>query len=471
MSRRREYLLILAVSLGGLLGPFNANMLAVALPDIRADFGIGHGAIGWLVTLYLIGTAVAQPVLGRLGDQIGRSFVFRGALMVFLLASFAAATAPRYPFLVLARVGQAVSAGALMPNGLAMLRDVIPVHRLGRTYGLNGSLMALAGTVSPLVAGVVLTVAHWRWLLTLNLPVVLAASAVLFLARYRTQQVRAPAEIDWTGVIAYAGVLLSAVFLLNAVPAREPLAIVAAFGSLAVLGVLLAYRLRTSDVPVIEWRLFRMPTFAGAAVHGFSSTFVVYASVISIPFFLREVQGASNSTVGLMIAAMAIMSAVIAPFSGRVADTMGRRLPTVLGSTAMLAGTMTLLIGLREQQSLVVVAVFLALIGLGSGLSFGPATTAAVEAAPKRLAGSASGTLMAIRFVGALVGVSMLAGILGSEDVPDVGTFRIVFAAFALMAGVSTFGALRIHRFPEGPQPSTADRLFDAAETQSTHAS
>ena len=105
------------------------------------------------MTLYLIGTAVAQPVLGRLGDQIGRSFVFRGALAAFLLASFAAATAPSYPFLVLARVGQAVSAGALMPNGLAMLRDVIPVERLGRTYGLNGSLMASAGTVSPLVAG------------------------------------------------------------------------------------------------------------------------------------------------------------------------------------------------------------------------------------------------------------------------------------------------------------------------------
>src|SRR2546428_5532112 len=96
----RYALLLLTVALGGVLAPLNSTMLAVALPELRRDFGVGHAEIAWLVSAYLIAMAVAQPLGGRLGDQLGRPRVFRVGLLLFLGFSLAASAAPTYLLLI-----------------------------------------------------------------------------------------------------------------------------------------------------------------------------------------------------------------------------------------------------------------------------------------------------------------------------------------------------------------------------------
>src|SRR5213596_3417495 len=147
----RYTLLILTVSLGGILAPLNSTMLAVALPDLRRDFGIGHAEIAWLVSAYLIAMAVAQPLGGRLGDQLGRARVFRAGLVLFLGLSLAAAAAPGFAWLIAFRTGQALVGAAVIPNGLAMLRESVPLNRLGRSGGTTGAAMYTAAAVGPLL--------------------------------------------------------------------------------------------------------------------------------------------------------------------------------------------------------------------------------------------------------------------------------------------------------------------------------
>ncbi len=139
-------------------------LLAVALPDIRSEFALSHGAIAWLVASYLITMAVAQPVAGSLGDQLGRVRVFRVALVAFLAFSLGATLAPSFELLVALRIGQAAAGAALIPNGMAMLRAVVPVRRLGRVNGLFGSAMAVSAASGPLIGALLLETASWRLL-------------------------------------------------------------------------------------------------------------------------------------------------------------------------------------------------------------------------------------------------------------------------------------------------------------------
>src|SRR3989454_10209223 len=147
----RYTLLILTVSLGGILAPLNSTMLAVALPDLRRDFGVGHAEIAWLISAYLIAMAVAQPLGGRLGDQLGRARVFRTGLILFLVLSLAIALSPAFPVLILLRTGQALVGASVIPNGMAMLRESLPINRLGRSGGITGSVISFSAAVGPLL--------------------------------------------------------------------------------------------------------------------------------------------------------------------------------------------------------------------------------------------------------------------------------------------------------------------------------
>jgi MFS family permease len=124
-------------------------MNAVALPEIGEAFDVSAGQVTWLVSAYLIALAVAQPLGGRIGDQLGRGRVFRAGLLAFLGFSIGAAFAASFPVLVLFRTGQALTGAAVIPNGMAMLRASVPVAELGRTIGINGAVLSASAAAGP----------------------------------------------------------------------------------------------------------------------------------------------------------------------------------------------------------------------------------------------------------------------------------------------------------------------------------
>src|SRR5688572_5112277 len=167
--------LIVTVALAGILVPLNSTMLAVALPEIRDDFAVSHAQLGWLISAYLIGMVLAQPVGGRIGDQLGRRTVLVWGLAGFLAMSLAAALSPSFWVLVGLRTGQALLGAALIPNGLALVREFAPPTHLGRANGFTGSAFSLSAAIGPLVGAALLSVGSWRLLFAVNVPLVLIA--------------------------------------------------------------------------------------------------------------------------------------------------------------------------------------------------------------------------------------------------------------------------------------------------------
>jgi len=446
----RYGLLLLTVCLGGILAPINSTMLVVALPSLRRDFDVGHAEIAWLVSAYLIAMAVAQPLGGRLGDQLGRARVLRVGLLCFLVLSLAAAAAPSYLLLILFRTGQALVGAAVIPNGFAMLRESVPLNRLGRSSGTIGSVMSIAAATGPILGAALLALWSWRLLFLMNVPLVLGALLTLQLLQYQSHRPPVRVSLDWIGAVAFAGVLAVGTVLLNSLRAgtEAPLAIAAVVAFPAFLA-LFVRRQFSATTPIAEWRLFRIRSYAGATGYIMLSNLVMYTTILAVPFFVEEVQGKSNLTTGSLLGALSIPVALLAPIGGRVSDEVGRRPPIIAGSVLVTMGATALLFGISRDVPYVYLAGVLALLGVGLGLSTGPASAAAIESTPAEMAGAASGTNSMMRYVGSIIGAGVLGSILNTNDAaPGIDLFRLIFGVLVGMSLLAALCSLLVHRFP-----------------------
>lgn len=439
-------LLLPAVALGAILAPLNSTMIAVALPDIRSEFALSHAALAWLISAYLIAMAVAQPISGRLGDQLGRLRVFRASLLAFLALSLAATMAPTFTLLVLLRIGQAAAGAALIPNGMAMLRETVPTRRLGRVNGLFNAALSVSAASGPLIGAAVLEFSSWRVLFLINAPVV--AVALLLLARldYRSTVAAARAQIDWAGGALLAAILVTVTWLLGALNGQaQPAAVVAAVVAATTFLVLFVRLQMSGRSAIAPWALFRNRSFAGATTYIMVSNLVMYTALLTIPFFVSEVQGKGSAATGLLLGVMSFLMAAGSPVSGLLSDRFGRRPPALAGSVIVLVAVVMMVAGIASDTSFAYLAAALGLLGLGIGLGTGAAMTAAIESAPRALAGSAAGANSMMRYIGSIVGAGILAGLLGGGAVPGVGVFRTIYVVLAVMAVVAVIAATQIH--------------------------
>ena len=157
-----EWGILITVVLGGVLAPLNSTMIAVTLPRIMEAFDAPLTSAGWLVTAYLIAMASLQPITGKLGDRLGRRRLILGGLVYFGCASIGAAMASGFWMLLFFRIQQAIAGAILLPNGVALMREVVPAKRRASRFGLVGSAMALSATAGPPLGGFLVAIADWH---------------------------------------------------------------------------------------------------------------------------------------------------------------------------------------------------------------------------------------------------------------------------------------------------------------------
>ena len=464
----RYWLLLATVALGNVLAPLNSTMLAVALPEIRDDFSLSHAEIGWLVSAYLIAMAVAQPIGGDLSDRLGRRRVLRFGLIGFLVLSLAAAAAPNFWLLIALRTAQAVVGAVVIPTGMAMVRESVPVRQLGQANGITGSLLSLAAALGPLLGAAFLALGSWRFIFFANVPII----ALALFAQWRLNYPSSPATqplrsvrglLDWPGALLFSATLIFLTTMLNSLRGADVVGLSLGVGGTLVFVLLFVWRQRRTDRPLAGWRLFRITSYRAATLNVMLMNLVMYTTLLTIPFFIRELQEKGNGTTGLLLGSMSILMAFTAPFSGWLSDTHGRRISSMAGAVIAFASTLIIIVELQADVSTAFLAGALALTGMGVGLTFGSAATAALESAPREHAGIAAGTNSMMRYLGSIVGAGLLAGILSSDGgVPAVGVFRAVFVIVAVMAGLAVVVSFWIHRLPLEEAVEVAPRAVPA---------
>jgi EmrB/QacA subfamily drug resistance transporter len=427
--------LLLAIALGTTLAPLNSTMIAVALPNIQDDLDVSVAQTAWLVTLYLVAMAVGQPIGGRIGDLFGRRGVYLAGLVWFAIASAACAFAPSLDVLIVFRTQQALAGALTFPNGAAIIREAVPPERRGSAFGVVGMTTALAAAIGPPLGGVLVHAFDWRAIFWANVPII----AVALLLNHRHLPVRKQRDqqrppFDWAGSLLFAITLGAFIGIPTMVRSdRYPAALAAVFLSVGAGVLFVLWELR-GTYPVVDVRLFVQQTFAAACASIALSNLVMYTTLLALPLYMDHVRGDDEQVIGLTLMALSAVAAFWGLLGGRITDSRGKWLPSVAGAAALFAG-MVMLAATVTGEDLWPLVVTLAVMGVGLGVQGAPVQTAAVEAAPVAKAGSAAGIYSTSRYIGSVVGATILAIVFATDPKPgDSETFQLLFAGLAVAA-------------------------------------
>ena len=427
------------IVLSTMLAPLNSTMIAVALPGIMDDFRVTVASAGWLITAYLIAMASLQPLAGKMGDRFGRRRLLLGGISIFGLVSLGAALAPTLPLLLLFRVLQAVAGALIVPNGTALLRDILPEYRRGAGFGLFGAGIAIAAAAGPSLGGILVETAGWRSIFYMNLVLVVPAALIgwQFLPRQPGRRVDRP--FDLLGVVALPLLLIAAAWLLISFSRGSGTLILAVGIPLVLIGALgFAWHESKHADPIVQLSFFRSRSFSAAASGIGFGNMAMYSLLISIPILLAARSDSALMT-GLVLTVMSVGMILTSFLGGRLIDLFGRRAPTTTGLLLLAAGTIPIALG-GSDVTVTELLVGLTMVGLGLGLATPGLQMTAVESVSKENAGAASGVYATSRYLGSIAGSAIIAGILGSGqvDIDGLGAvFILVFVAAAVSAVAS----------------------------------
>lgn len=433
-----ERAVLWAVSLAAVVVPLNSTMIAVALPRIVGDLDTSLASASWLVTAYLIAMASLQPVGGKLGDRLGRRPLLLGGLAWFAVASAGAAAADSLTLLVAFRVQQAVAGALFFPNAMALLRDTVPVGRLGARMGLAGAAITLGAAAGPPLGGVLLAAGGWQAIFLVNLPLVAGAMVLAARAVPRSAPRRADGGFDRAGAVLLTAALVAAAWSLHGAGLGPAGTAALGAAAAALLVVLVRVELRRPD-PVLQPRLFARGPFRAASAGVALSNLAMYVTLLALPVLLAQRGGFGSASTGLVLAAMSAATLVVTPLGGRLADAAGPRLPAAVGLGLQALSLVPLAIAPATLPGAAIVAC-LAGAGAGVGLASSALQVAAVAAVDAAHAGVASGVFSTSRYAGSITGTALLAGPL-APAAAGTGGFATLFWMLVLAAAGSAMAA------------------------------
>ncbi len=387
-----------AVLLSVSLNPLNSATISVGLAVLLEVLHASSVGITWIVSGYYLGSAVAQPIMGALGDRLGyRRFAYVGLFLVLMTAILVPLSHNLWVF-VGWRVVQAVGTSMVYPNAIGLVRRY-QAHRLSQVLGWIGMAAGVALAVGPALGGLLLGAFGWPAIFWLNIPIAIAAGILLALSVPQDVARPRPRDVgwDWSGSVFFT---LTMIFLLLATSGTVPgESLWLALLGLLALGLLIAMERRKAR-PVIPVRWFREVSFAAVAGATILTNVVMYVVLYGVPVVLETRRHVSVSESGLMLLIFAGVMGLASPLGGRISRGSLRRLPYMGAALVLLLAT--LLAWLGEHGSLIWVALALAFMGLSFAISNVVLQQMILEVRPEKEAGSASGLYSLLRYVGTM---------------------------------------------------------------------
>jgi EmrB/QacA subfamily drug resistance transporter len=405
-----------------------------------------------------------------LGDRFGRKRVFMLGVAIFTAASAAAALAPSADWLIAARAVQGIGGAIVTPLTLTILSAAVSRERRGAALGAWSGIAGLAVAMGPVVGGAVVDGISWQWIFWLNVPVGLALIPLATQLRESTGPDKA---LDLPGLALASAGLFGIVWGLihgNGDGWTSPTIVTALAGGALGLAAFVAWELRTAE-PMLPMRFFRDRAFAAANGASLLMYFGMFGSIFLLTQFFQTAQGYSPLESGLRVLPWTIMPMFVAPVAGALSDRIGGRPLMATGlalqaiGLAWIAAVSTATVG---YGSLVLPFV---LSGVGMGMFFAPVANVVLSAVSPKEEGKASGANNAIREVGGVLGVAVLATIFsryGGYESPATFSDGLVPAIWvgAAVVGIGAAIALVIprRRRPAEATVSEDERLVPQAE-------
>mgnify|MGYP003494092962 FL=1 len=410
--------IILYLSLGGLSFAVLQSLVAPALGTIGEDLGVSTGDASWVLTAYLLSAAVLTPILGRLGDMVGKRRVLIIVLSLLLIGTIVAALAPNLGVLIIGRILQG-AAGAVMPLSIGIVRDELPKERISVTIGLLSAIFGIGAGVGIVAAGPIVETLSWQWLFWL--PAILVAVALLgAIFGMKESPVRTPGHLDLLGTgiltVSLVSILLPISEGQNWGWGDAKTIGLLALGVIALIAFVFV-ELRVAE-PLIDVRLFRhrgvWTAHVVALAFGFAmfGTFILVPTLLQLPPMLGYGFGKSVSEAGIYLLPTVVAMVISGVIAGVIIRSIGPKIPMVIGGVAVAVAFIIPALGHSETWQILVSGV---LTGIGIGMALAATSNAIVESVPAAQTGEAISANTVLRTIGSSVGTAVIAALISSN--------------------------------------------------------
>lgn len=446
------WLVLAFISIPVFVGALDLTVVSAFLPELIIELGLplntGLDDAAWIVSAYLLAYTVSLTFMGRVSDLVGRRVVYVICLLVFMAGSVLVATAqggpsdllyslyrragerpdPAYVQLqaiIIGRVIQALGAGALVPVSLALVADMFPRSKRAQPLGIIGAVDTLGWVLGHLYGGLFVQVVHWHWLFWINVPITIIALVLTLYGLRHVPQQRIKGRFDYLGSALIVGALiclnlgLGGNFEIGATTTLDTLSSAPPFGGTLLIasGVLLAlfivWELRVK-FPLIDLRMFKKPAFSAGATANLLVGYALFIGLVSVPILVNVRQTDASTLrqaalqVGILLSALTVPMAIAAIPGGYLAGRIGYRLTTILGLLLAVIGFTLIWQTWSLDMSDTIIALEMALVGVGIGLTFSPISASVINAAGDDQRGVSSALVLVLRLIGMTLSVSSL---------------------------------------------------------------
>ncbi len=461
---------LVVASLALMMAFLDALVVTTALPSLRSSL---HGSLAdleWTVNAYNLSFACLLLTGAALGDRFGRRRMLCVGIATFCGASLLAGVAPTIGVLVAARALQGAGAAIMVPLTLTLITDAYPPERRGWAIGIWGGVGGLSGAIGPFLGGTLVQALSWHWIFLINLPIGLALIPTALL-RVRESHGGHP-RLDVPGVALVTAGLFAitwAIIRTNTIGLGSPEVACALLAGVVVLALFVRWERRTTH-PMLPLSLFRQPRFSAANGISFCLFAGLFGALFLMSQFFQTAQGASPLQAGAELLVWSATGLCVAPVAGKLADRYGNRPFMIAGMLMQTAGLGCLAIIATRRAAFLEMAPLLTIAGAGTAMVFPTVANEVMGSVAPILTGIASGTNNALRELGGVFGVAVLAsvfnrhGVYSSPETFVVGFKTALWVAVAFSAaGIPLALSLKRRREPRSaPAPAPVAVTADA---------
>jgi EmrB/QacA subfamily drug resistance transporter len=435
---------LLVATFAAFLTPFLGSAVNLALPSIGEEFNASAIELGWIISSFILSSAVFMLPFGHLADIKGRKLIFSLGILFFTISTFLIIFSNSITILLILRVCQGVASAMIFGTSLAIITSVFGPGERGKAMGINITAVYLGLSLGPVIGGILTQYFGWRSIFIFLVPFGIV-SLILIKTRIKTEWAEASGEkFDWNGSIVYGLALALFIYGFSKLPSSTGWMTLSAGIILAVVFVYIENR---TSHPVFDIRLMlhnRVFAFSGLAA------LINYMATSAIGFFislyLQYLKGFDARTAGLIMISQPIAMTLLSPLAGKLSDTRNPGKIASVGMAITAAGLIILCFLTRNTPAYMII-LLLILMGVGFGFFSSPNSNAIMSSVEKRHLGVASGVVGTMRMIGQMMsmGIAMMliALYLGQKPIaPETftGLFAAMRTGFIIFAFLSILG-------------------------------
>lgn len=410
--QKKRWIILIVLNLFTFMSTLDGSIVNIALPVLVKQLQLPMGQVVWVTTGYLMAICSVILFFGKLGDIVGKIRIFKIGTIIFIIGSLLCGLSASLPFLIASRIIQAIGASMTMANSQGIVTDIFPSTERGKALGLIGTFVSLGSIAGPSLGGIIVSTLGWEYIFWVNVPIGLIA-IVLGWKVLPKDLVRVKSKIDIPGSMLFAVFIITmfaGLLLGQQLGYGDNRIILALTTAAAAFIVFIIIELRRSQ-PLLQLSLFKNPLFSLSILCAFLVFVANFCFNIIAPFYAQNMLNLSPFYAGFLLMLFPISMVIVAPLSGALSDKIGSEFLTFAGLIVMVIAQFGLA-RLHEGSSVVLVGLWIAMLGIGSGLFGSPNNSLIMSTVPRTQLGSAGSVNSLVRNVGMVVGITVATTIL-----------------------------------------------------------